>query len=119
MQDAVSNAQSEQGDVCDKLDDLDTALDDAAPLSPTSTVDDAEEVQSDVEDAVEAVASSSDDASKARLTAIETASKAMKDTLGSVSGDQTLGQAATAVRTDAAAITTSLSGLKAQSNCTP
>ena len=117
VQDAVSNAQSEQGDVCDKLDDLDTALDDAASLSPTSTVNDAKEVQSDVEDAVDAVASTSDDAATAKLTAIETATKAMKDTLGSISGDQTLGQAAVAVRSEAAAITSSLSGLRADSNC--
>jgi hypothetical protein len=114
---AVSQAQSDAADVCDKLDDLDSALDKTASLSASSTVDEAKQAQEEVENAVDEVANSTGDAARSRVAAIETATQAVKDSLDRVEGDQTLGQVASAVMVETSTINTALSGLRLDTNC--
>lgn len=83
--------------LCDNLNELATALQGLGQLSADSTVDDLESARADVASAYEAVQSSAADVQAARLDGLETAYANYESTVDSISGRDTLGEAAVTV----------------------
>lgn len=114
---AVGQAGGAESELCSNIEDLDAAVSDAEALDASSTVDQAEQAEEDITSAWEAVQESAGEVVAAGLNALETAQQALQDTLNSISGSDTLGDAATEISGQAEAVTSAIDGLKTQSGC--
>jgi hypothetical protein len=114
---ATGGASEASGELCDKLDDLDSAVSEARNLDQSSSVDDAQEARSDIEDAIDEVRDAASGVAVAALSALQTAMEALGDTIDSLSGDQSVGTAVNEITGQADAIEDALSGLRGQSGC--
>jgi hypothetical protein len=117
VQSAVDEVGGAESEVCADLNTLESALSGVTGLAPSSTVDQAEDVQNEVEEAFDDVRSSVEDLNESRVDALETAHDAFRATIDDLDGDQTLSQAAATILSMANEIRNSLSGIEEGISC--
>jgi ElaB/YqjD/DUF883 family membrane-anchored ribosome-binding protein len=114
---AVSDVAGAQSDVCDGIAQLDSALEDAGNLNASSTLDEADEVQSDIESAVQSIREAASDIPDAIVNALQTAYEALSDTIENLSGDDTLGDAASSLSALVSAIRAAFQSVESEAGC--
>lgn len=114
---AAGGAKEAKGELCDKLQDLDSALNKAESLNSSSSVEDAKAAGQDVKDSVNSVKEAAGNTASAVVTLIQTAGEALSTALNNVSGSQTLGAAASAIEAPVKAISNAQDNLQRQSGC--
>lgn len=87
--------------LCDDLNSLATALQGMSQITAQSTVDELEAAQQEVADAYESVQASADAVGEARLEELEAAYSNYESTVNSISGGDTLGEAASTITAEA------------------
>ena len=103
---------------CDAADDLEKALSDFEDaLSPEATVDELRDARQRVDDAQDALDDAAEDVVEARARDVEEAWDRLDDDVSGLNGDETIGEAADALRTDAAAVRDALRELAADVDC--
>jgi hypothetical protein len=112
--DSVGGAESQ---FCSDLAALNTAMRALASLSPSSTVDDANDARDDVKEALDDVRASAKQLAEAKTNALQDAYEEFDSAIDDVEGEQTLGQAAASVMGEAAGIATAQRELAQQANC--
>jgi hypothetical protein len=110
----VGGAETE---FCTDLANLETAVAQLDSISASSTVDSAEQARDDVEDALNEVRSSARNLAEVRVDQLEDAYEDFDSAVDQVSGDQTLGEAASTLRGDAAQIANARNQLAQSANC--
>jgi hypothetical protein len=114
---AVTEVSGADSELCSSLTDLESAVSDAQSLDSSSTIDEADQASEDITNALEDVRDAASGVASAEIAAVETAYEAFSDEVASLSGEDTLGQAASQLSTEATAINEALEGLTARSGC--
>lgn len=106
-----------EANLCQDLDSFAGALSNLAQLSAQSTVEEFETAQQDIVEAYQAVQSSADQVEAARLDELETAYNDFDQTVNSIPGRDTLGEAATTIATSAEDVAAARQQLYSSLNC--
>ena len=114
---AVSQAGGAESELCEKIGDLDTAVTNAQDLDSSSSVDDAQEAKDGISEALDGVKDAAGAVVSALVSVLQTAADALGSAIDNLSGDQTIGEAASAVSTQVAGVSNALDGLKSQAGC--
>jgi hypothetical protein len=114
---AVDQAGGAATELCDSLDELNTAVSDAGDLNADSTIDDAREAKDNVTRALDSVKDAAGVVVSALVTALETAVNAAASAIDNLSGEGTIGEAASGIASQLDSIGNSLEGLKSTANC--
>jgi hypothetical protein len=103
---------------CSDLDELGSAIEGYSDLTVNSTLDDVESAEEDVQEAFDAVLASADDVADARVDDLEAAYNELLNAGDDISGDDTIGEAATTLITQAAAVADARDDLADSVSCT-
>jgi hypothetical protein len=103
--------------LCSDLDELDSALGAYADLNVNSTFDDVEDAEEDVQEAFEAVEASAEDVADARIDDLEAAYDELLEAADDIASDDTIGEAATTLVTQAQSVNAARQGLADSVNC--
>jgi hypothetical protein len=104
-------------DFCESLDELNAALGQYAALDVNSTIDDVDEAQASVTEAYEDVQSAAQDLAEARVDDLEAAYDALADEASDISGDDTIGEAYSALASQAQQVEAARADLASSANC--
>jgi hypothetical protein len=113
----VGQAGGAQSELCQSLDELDSAVSDARDLNQDSSVNDAEEAADGVSSALDSVREAAGAVGAAAVTALQTAVEALSNAIDNLSGEDTIGQAAASLSDQIGSIADALEGLKSTGNC--
>lgn len=111
---SVSEAETQ---LCDDLGQLATALQGLGQINAQSTVNELEAARKNVADSYQAVRSSAEAVEQARLNELETAYGDFQKSVDNISGQETLGEAATTITTRAANVVTAREQLFGDLSC--
>jgi hypothetical protein len=114
---AVNGAGGAESEVCEKLDDLGTAVSQVENLNASSTVDEAKEARQEVQEAADDVKEAASGLGSAQLNALETARDSLRGTIDNLPQDQPVGQAVATIVAQARGLTAALSGMESERGC--
>lgn len=103
--------------VCTSLTEVQTAVDGMKSLSASSTVDEVEAAQQALDDAVAGLKSSAAELNEADVASLESSADAIKQAVAGVSGDDTLGEAATSISTSTQALQSTVAEMRNGVQC--
>ena len=111
------SVEDAEASLCQDLNGLAGSLSNLAQLNAQSTVKELETAKQDVVKAYQAVQSSADTVEAARMDNLETAYNDFDNTVSSISGRDTLGEAAVTINTAAEGVATARQQLYSSLNC--
>jgi len=111
------SVEEAEANLCQDLDEFAGALSNLTQLNAQSTVQEFETAQQDVVTAYQAVQSSADQVETARLDELETAYNDFDQTVDSIPGRDTLGEAAVTIATSAEDVAAARQQLYSSLNC--
>ncbi len=111
------SVEDAEAGLCDDLNGLATAVQNLGQINAQSTVNELESARRDVRTAYESVKSSAATVKEARMDELDTAYSNFDQTVNSISGRDTLGEAATTIAAESANVAAARQQLSAGLSC--
>ena len=103
--------------LCNDLAELEAALQDVREIDETSTVDELEAAQEDVQVVLQDIRSSAEDVAQARVDDLSDAYAGLQDAIAGVEGEETIGEAQASIQAAAADVSTAVTELRNSLDC--
>jgi len=103
--------------LCNDLAELEAALQDVREIDETSTVDELEAAQEDVQVVLQDIRSSAEDVAQARVDDLSDAYAGLQDAIAGVEGEETIGEAQAFIQAAAADVSTAVTELRNSLDC--